>query len=84
MGAIAAILVAIGGLLALAAIRNRRRTVRCQDCADGQLAGQPLDAAQARPAKSLSGRRPSTARTDQVSAQLAPADGSCQAQTHIC
>jgi hypothetical protein len=47
---ISAVLVAIGGLLGLAAIRNPRRSVCCQDCAGGQLAGQPLVAAQARPA----------------------------------
>lgn len=47
---IAAILVAIGGLLALIAIRNPRRSVRCRECAGGQLAGEPLDAAQPRPA----------------------------------
>jgi EmrB/QacA subfamily drug resistance transporter len=38
-------LVALGGLLGLAGIRNPRRVVRCEDCAGGQLAGQPLDAA---------------------------------------
>jgi predicted MFS family arabinose efflux permease len=37
-------LVALGGLLGLAGIRNPRRVVRCEDCAGGQLAGQPLDA----------------------------------------
>jgi hypothetical protein len=41
---ISATLVALGGLLGLAAIRNPRRVVRCEDCAGGQLAGQPLDA----------------------------------------
>jgi EmrB/QacA subfamily drug resistance transporter len=41
---ISAVLVAIGGLLGLAGIRNPRRAVRCVDCAGGQLAGQPLDA----------------------------------------
>jgi EmrB/QacA subfamily drug resistance transporter len=45
---ISAALVALGGLLGLAGIRNPRRVVRCQDCAGGQLAGQPLDAAQDR------------------------------------
>jgi hypothetical protein len=45
---IAAVLVALGGLLGLAGIRNPRRTVRCEDCAGGQLAGQPLDAGRAR------------------------------------
>ncbi|MGH2915882.1 MAG: DHA2 family efflux MFS transporter permease subunit [Solirubrobacteraceae bacterium] len=43
--AISASLVALGGLLGLAGIRNPRRIVRCADCAGGQLAGQPLDAA---------------------------------------
>ena len=47
---ISAALVALGGLLGLAGIRNPRRVVRCQDCAGGQLAGQPLDAAQDRAA----------------------------------
>ena len=42
---ISASLVAFGGLLGLAGIRNPRRIVRCADCAGGQLAGQPLDAA---------------------------------------
>jgi EmrB/QacA subfamily drug resistance transporter len=42
---ISASLVAVGGVLGLAGIRNPRRAVRCEDCAGGQLAGQPLDAA---------------------------------------
>jgi EmrB/QacA subfamily drug resistance transporter len=42
---IAATLVALGGLIGLAGIRNPRRTVACEDCAGGQLAGQPLDVA---------------------------------------
>ncbi|MHB8658011.1 MAG: MFS transporter [Solirubrobacteraceae bacterium] len=42
--AISAVLVALGGLLGLAGIRNPRRLVRCEDCSGGQLAGQPLDA----------------------------------------
>ena len=42
---IAATLVALGGALGLAGIRNPRRAVRCQDCPGGQLAGQPLDTA---------------------------------------
>jgi EmrB/QacA subfamily drug resistance transporter len=41
---ISASLVALGGLLGLAGIRNPRRVVRCADCAGGQLAGQPVDA----------------------------------------
>jgi EmrB/QacA subfamily drug resistance transporter len=41
---ISAVLVALGGLLGLAAIRNPRRAVLCADCAGGQIAGQPLDA----------------------------------------
>jgi EmrB/QacA subfamily drug resistance transporter len=45
---ISAALVALGGLLGLAGIRNPRRVVRCEDCAGGQLAGQPVDAAQPR------------------------------------
>ena len=43
--AIAAVLVALGGLLGVAGIRNPARTVRSEDCAGGQLAGQPLEAA---------------------------------------
>jgi predicted MFS family arabinose efflux permease len=42
---ISASLVALGGLLGLAGIRNPRRAVSCADCAGGQIAGQPLDAA---------------------------------------
>jgi MFS family permease len=42
---ISAVLVALGGLLGLVGIRNPRRAVRCEDCAGGQLAGQPLAAA---------------------------------------
>lgn len=45
--AISAVLVALGGLLGLAGIRNPRREVRCQDCAGGQFAGQPLEAGHA-------------------------------------
>jgi EmrB/QacA subfamily drug resistance transporter len=46
--AISAVLVALGGVLGLAGIRNPRRVVRCEDCAGGQIAGQPLEAARAR------------------------------------
>ena len=42
---ISAALVALGGLIGLVAIRNPRRVVRCEDCAGGQIAGQPVDAA---------------------------------------
>ena len=45
---ISAVLVALGGVLGLAAIRNPRREVRCEDCAGGQFAGQPADAARER------------------------------------
>jgi EmrB/QacA subfamily drug resistance transporter len=45
---ISAVLVALGGVLGLAGIRNPRRVVRCEDCAGGQIAGQPLDAARDR------------------------------------
>jgi len=43
-----AVLVALGGLLGLVGIVNPRRTVRCEDCAGGQLAGAPAEAAQER------------------------------------
>jgi EmrB/QacA subfamily drug resistance transporter len=42
---IAAVLVGLGGVLGLVGIRNPRREVRCEDCAGGQFAGQPVDAA---------------------------------------
>jgi len=45
---IAAALVALGGVVGLAGIQNPRRHVRCEDCAGGQIAGQPLDAAEDR------------------------------------
>ncbi|WP_445148830.1 DHA2 family efflux MFS transporter permease subunit [Baekduia sp. Peel2402] len=44
------ILVALGGLLGLAGIVNPRRTVRCEDCAGGQLVAAPLAAAEPQPA----------------------------------
>ncbi|HSC02580.1 MAG TPA: MFS transporter, partial [Solirubrobacteraceae bacterium] len=47
---ISAVLVALGGVLGLAGIRNPRRAVRCADCAGGQFAGQPLDAGRERTA----------------------------------
>jgi predicted MFS family arabinose efflux permease len=52
---ISAALVALGGLLGLAGIRNPRRIVRCEDCAGGQLAGQPIDTAR-RPIPKLAPR----------------------------
>jgi EmrB/QacA subfamily drug resistance transporter len=42
---ISTVLVALGGVFGLVGIRNPRRIVQCQDCAGGQLAGQPLDTA---------------------------------------
>jgi EmrB/QacA subfamily drug resistance transporter len=42
---ISAALVAFGGLLGLAGIRNPRREVSCEGCAGGQFAGQPTDVA---------------------------------------
>ena len=38
-------LVLLGGLIGAAGIRNPRRVVRARECAGGQLAGAPLDAA---------------------------------------
>jgi EmrB/QacA subfamily drug resistance transporter len=45
---ISATLLALGGVLGLAGIRNPRRKVHSEDCAGGQLAGQPLDTARDR------------------------------------
>ena len=50
---ISAILVAVGGVLGLAGIRNPRREVSCEDCAGGQIVGQPVDAARDRAAAAL-------------------------------
>jgi hypothetical protein len=47
--AISAGLVALGGALGLAFVRNPRRDVACAACAGGQLAGAPADAARERP-----------------------------------
>jgi EmrB/QacA subfamily drug resistance transporter len=47
---VAAALVAAGGVLGLIGIRNPRRRVRSAQCAGGQIAGQPLDAAHERSA----------------------------------
>jgi EmrB/QacA subfamily drug resistance transporter len=41
---LSAALVALGGILGLVGIINPRRKVRGEDCAGGQLVGQPLDA----------------------------------------
>jgi Major Facilitator Superfamily len=53
---ISAVLVGLGGVLGLVGIRNPRRRVTCADCAGGQLAGQPVDAARPRAV----GMRPSS------------------------
>jgi EmrB/QacA subfamily drug resistance transporter len=45
---IAAALVALGGALGLAGIRNPRRVVPCEGCPGGQLTGAPLEAARPR------------------------------------
>ncbi|MEA2156330.1 MAG: hypothetical protein QOE11_2470 [Solirubrobacteraceae bacterium] len=42
---ISALLVALGGVLGIAGIRNPRREVLCEGCAGGQFAGQPVDVA---------------------------------------
>ncbi len=47
--AISAALVALGGVVGVAFVRNPRRDVSCADCAGGQLAGAPADAARERP-----------------------------------
>jgi predicted MFS family arabinose efflux permease len=41
---IAAALVALGGVIGLAGIRNPRRAVKAEDCSGGQLVGAPKDA----------------------------------------
>lgn len=46
--AISAALVGLGGILGLAFVRNPRRSVPCAECAGGQLAGAPEDAARER------------------------------------
>jgi hypothetical protein len=45
---ISAALVACGGVLGLAFIRNPRRSVPCASCPGGALAGAPVDAARDR------------------------------------
>jgi EmrB/QacA subfamily drug resistance transporter len=42
---VSGVLVVIGGLIGAAGIRNPRRVVQAKQCAGGQLAGAPLDAA---------------------------------------
>ena len=63
---ISATLVALGGVLGLVGIRNPRRVVRCEDCAGGQIAGQPLDAARD-PAPALPRARAQTTAAGSVS-----------------
>jgi hypothetical protein len=46
---IAAVLVALGGVLGLAGIRNPRRAVAAEDCRGGQLYGVPRDASHQSP-----------------------------------
>lgn len=46
---VAALLVALGGVLGLAGLRNPRREVQCRYCAGGQLSGVPADAANQSP-----------------------------------
>jgi EmrB/QacA subfamily drug resistance transporter len=46
---IAAVLVALGGVLGLAGIRNPRREIEAETCAGGQLVGVPREAAEQSP-----------------------------------
>jgi hypothetical protein len=46
--AISAVLVALGGVIGLVGIVNPRRRVPSAECAGGQIAGQPLEVAEAR------------------------------------
>jgi hypothetical protein len=46
---IAAVLVALGGILGLTGIRNPRREVSAEDCRGGQLYGVPADASRQSP-----------------------------------
>jgi EmrB/QacA subfamily drug resistance transporter len=47
--AISTLMVALGGVLGLAGIRNPRRQVSSEDCAGGQLVGSPQEAAKQSP-----------------------------------
>jgi hypothetical protein len=75
-------LVAAGGLLALAAIRNPRRAVSCQDSAGGQLAGQPLDAARERKPVIMPGQ-PAGSATAEALDPTAPAASSTPTLPHL-
>jgi EmrB/QacA subfamily drug resistance transporter len=79
---ISAMLVAAGGLLALAAIRNPRRAVSCQDSAGGQLAGQPLDAARERKPVIMPGQ-PAGSATAEALDPTAPAASSTPTLPHL-
>ena len=64
---ISAALVALGGLLGLAGIRNPRRVVEARDCAGGQLAGAPKEGARTSPCDwGKRGQTPSVASTQGV------------------
>ena len=65
---ISATLVALGGVLGLAGIRNPRRRVNSEDCAGGQLAGQPLDTARERSAGSGGAHRSTRQPASHISA----------------
>lgn len=55
---IAAALVALGGIIGAVGIVNRRRHVRAEECAGGQLAGAPQDAARIRRPEPAAGGAP--------------------------
>ena len=46
---ISAALVALGGVLGLAFVRNPQRPIPCSDCPGGAIAGAPVEAARSRP-----------------------------------
>jgi hypothetical protein len=58
---IAAVLVALGGVLGLLGIRNPRRRVAARDCPGGQLAGHPRDGTRQSPCDWDEQALPSTA-----------------------